>query len=646
MAVLLFHAKNNYFPLGYLGVDVFFVISGFVVTPLILRIFTEQDNWGGRLSNLRYFYKRRFYRLAPALAATLSISAIAILLLASPSDHQRFARQGLATLLLIGNVGAYRYSGDYFSPNPNPLVHTWSLAVEEQIYIFLPIILMLILLNQVKIKKIIATVLSAFALISFVSFLIPNISSPIYSVLGTNYLGSKFYFYSPVDRIWQFILGGLGFYLADRYQSPKWKLSRRVNLVAVIMVAIILFSPEHINLKTSSILASLIAMFLLVFKSLNVLPDILIEKLEWLGDRSYSIYLIHMPLLYLAEFSPAIQIGNSGNRSVQLSIAVVGSVLLGALSYSKIENKYRNRWNAKAIRFKTISESLILTFMFPLVLFVTIDVGSKHQYWGLNRNLQAPASTAFVPDTKCNPEGLKEPCQYKVAKSRPTVLLIGDSHAAQYSKVLRDSGKKLDWNVAVWTEGNCHFQFLVSKRDEVSENCLSQNYAIFNWIKTNKPAVVVVSQFIFRDSSQSDLRNALTTLHLAVPNLLLIENNPVFPDRKDFMVQRALILSPYKPAESFKQSNMDTIDEYASSLLSNWARNNGISTMNFDSLFCKNEICTRYSENKWLYADTNHLSVDGAALTVPQFTTYLNALTTPAASSETGQEKSKSMRLN
>lgn len=121
MAVVLFHAEENFFPLGYLGVDVFFVISGFVVTPLILQIFTNKQS---RLSNLRYFYFRRFYRLAPALSVTLAISAIAILLLGYPADHQRFARQGIATLLLIGNLGVYIYSGDYFSPDPNPLVHT------------------------------------------------------------------------------------------------------------------------------------------------------------------------------------------------------------------------------------------------------------------------------------------------------------------------------------------------------------------------------------------------------------------------------------------------------------------------------------------------------------------------------------------
>jgi peptidoglycan/LPS O-acetylase OafA/YrhL len=84
------------------------------------------------------------------LAVTLAVSAVSIFLLGPIGDHQRFAKQGIATLLLVGNVGASEYSGDYFSPNPNPLVHTWSLSVEEQIYIFLPLILMLISVSMVK----------------------------------------------------------------------------------------------------------------------------------------------------------------------------------------------------------------------------------------------------------------------------------------------------------------------------------------------------------------------------------------------------------------------------------------------------------------------------------------------------------------
>jgi len=435
LAVVLFHAKESYFPLGYLGVDVFFVISGFVVTPLILRIFTDQANRGGRLSNLRSFYMRRFYRLAPALAAVLTISAITIFLLGPTADHQRFARQGIATLLLAGNVGAYKYSGDYFSPNPNPLVHTWSLSVEEQIYIFLPLILILILRNRKSLKKITAFVLGVISAVSFVSFLYPAILQPLYSRVGIE-IASQISFYSPIDRIWQFTAGGLAYLLLDRYHNRVRKIPKGVHLLTVIAVAMILFGPLHMNLRVSSVLASFIAVSVILFKSLDVLPDFLIKKLEWVGDRSYSIYLVHMPLLYIAKFSPVTQIGSRENRIIQSTIAVVASILLGSLSYSKIENRFRNNGKSRTIGINAISFALILTLVTPLVFFVSMDRGVKNQYWGLDRNIQQPPYAGQL-DPKCLRDSeIGPPCIYTATGATKTVLLIGIHLLVRYHRQL------------------------------------------------------------------------------------------------------------------------------------------------------------------------------------------------------------------
>lgn len=341
LAVVLFHAYESYFPLGYLGVDVFFVISGFVVTPLILRIFTGQVNFWERLSNLGLFFKRRFYRLAPALTVILTLSAISIFILSPVGDHQRIARQGIATLLLVGNIGAYRYSGDYFSPNPNPLVHTWSLSVEEQIYIFVPLILMLIFNSRTNVKKATLFVLGLISVMSLISFIFPQIMHALYS-RSVIELGSEFSFYSPIDRIWQFTVGGLAFFLLNRYQNLTRGTPKVIHWLIVIVVVVVLFGPMDMSLKVSSFLGSFFALTIVLTKSLDVLPNFLIKKLEWLGDCSYSVYLIHMPLLYLVNYSPAIQMWFGENHLVKSTFVVFASFLLGALSYSKIESRFRN----------------------------------------------------------------------------------------------------------------------------------------------------------------------------------------------------------------------------------------------------------------------------------------------------------------
>jgi len=622
LAVVLFHANDDYFPLGYLGVDVFFVISGFVVTPLILRIFTDQTNGRGRLSNLRYFYKRRFYRLAPALAVTLLISAIPIFLLGPIGDHQFFARQGIATLLLVGNFGAYKYSGaGYFAPNPNPLVHTWSLSVEEQIYIFLPLILIVILHNRRRLKKITAVVLGCISAISFVSFLFPAFLQPLYSRAGIAET-SQFVFFSPVDRIWQFTLGGLVFLLLGRSYNGIKDMPKSIHLASVIAIVIILFGPIHIGLRSSSIFASLFAVFVIIFKSLDVLPDFLMKKLEWLGDRSYSIYLVHMPLVYIAKYSPAVQIGNGENRIVCSTIALIVSILLGGLSYSKIENRYRDRGKSDHTSLKTLAVSLLLTFAIPLTLFASIDYGQKKQYWGLDTNIPKPSYAGFL-DPNCERDSENaQPCTYANKGATKSVLLLGDSYAGHISQAVIDATNNANWNSVIWTQSGCAFQVLDQEK-KVLDSCIKNNRRKVEWISQNTPDLIIVSQLTYFEANLSDLKNALSAIHTIVPNILLIENTPKFPDDKDYMVPRPLLMSPYEPPKSFLLTEMESSGKYYSNQLAMWARSNGISTMDFTPLFCGEKICSRFSNGLWLYRDTGHLSVDGAELTITQIENFL-----------------------
>jgi len=624
LAVVLFHADDLSFPLGYLGVDVFFVISGFVVTPLILRIFKEQTT-GGRISALRFFYKRRFFRLAPALAAILTISSVAIFLLGPTIDHHRFAMQGISTLLLIGNLGAYKYSADYFSSNPNPLVHTWSLSVEEQIYIFLPVILVLFVLNLTNLKKIssiVSKVLVFVTALSFISFLFPTILQPIYSRIGIDF-ASQFSFYSPVDRVWEFTIGGLLYLWLNRYEENEKKISRKFNLVLVVAALIALLGPFDINLKVSSAIASFITIIVIRFRSIDSLPNFLVSKLEWLGDRSYSIYLVHMPLIYLATYWLEPQTGVIGSKAFQSTIAVIASIALGALSYSTIENKYRNRGKTTVTPLRSISAALVLTFVIPLAFFALIDKANNADYWGFNKDPLKPPYAADL-DPNCLRDSIAgQPCFYKIEGAKKTVLLIGDSHAGHISQAVVDAAANANWNSVIWAHSGCRIKFQDSIKTDIQFGCLENNVRMKSWVLKNKPDAIIVSQYVLEEFSQIDLRGALFKLHAIVPNILLIENNPIFPDQGKFKSPRALILPTYNPPKYFKRSEMLLKDVDAANRLAKWARNNGISTLNFDSLFCNDVICRRYSEAGWLYFDNNHLSVAGAELTIPQISAYL-----------------------
>jgi hypothetical protein len=205
--------------------------------------------------------------------------------------------------------------------------------------------------------------------------------------------------------------------------------------------------------------------------------------------------------------------------------------------------------------------------------------------------------------------------------------LLGDSHAGALSQAIIDAGRKQNWNIVVWTAPSCRVNFNQRKENLVEERCINQNVRKLEWVKIYKPNLIIVAQYVKNYESQIDVRDALMVLKENVPNLLLIETTPVFPDGEDFMIDRPLLMTPYEAPRSFELSEMKISDKEASNKLAIWARNNEINTMNFDSLFCDSQSCSRYSNGEWLYRDYDHLSIVGARLTTPQIEDFLRKRT-------------------
>lgn len=188
--------------------------------------------------------------------------------------------------------------------------------------------------------------------------------------------------------------------------------------------------------------------------------------------------------------------------------------------------------------------------------------------------------------------------------------MIGDSHAGHISVALEDAAINENWN-----------SIYIANRIESIDLDSSSKFS--NWVLNTSPDLVIISQYWKSDSPYSNIKNNILKMKEFSPKILLIENNPIWPDSARFTLSGYLI-APYKFPKSFQKSELDITDRYASDEISKFATTQGISTLNFESLFCSGNICTRYSKNGWLYNDYNHMSLAGAALTVPQLTAVLN----------------------
>ncbi len=319
--VLLYHAGYAAFPGGFVGVDVFFVISGYLITRLLL---VQMD--AGTFSFAR-FYGRRVRRLAPALIATVVLTLLAACFIYSVGAMERLALEVYPVLLGIANF-RFSISADYFSPEASQFtfLHTWSLAVEEQYYLFTPLITLLVYRLFSMRGLLIGACLIGLA--SFAAYLIVVKDDPTIA------------FYWPFFRIWEFVLGGVLVFFPLRYRWPIWLQ----QLAAAIGMALVVGSGVLLSAKEGG------AGALLALPCIGACLVIVCSGETWIGKVlasrafvvtgliSYSLYLVHWPIIML--FMRARQTGEllSDDRIPALFLSFVMAVIV----YFAVEKRHRS----------------------------------------------------------------------------------------------------------------------------------------------------------------------------------------------------------------------------------------------------------------------------------------------------------------
>lgn len=206
------------------------------------------------------------------------------------------------------------------------------------------------------------------------------------------------------------------------------------------------------------------------------------------------------------------------------------------------------------------------------------------------------------------------PCYIGKKSNSKTLVLIGDSHAEQYVETLARITKDRSWNLAIWTQHGCRFVLSPSKVFRYDQSCLESNQKIFTWLKQNRPDGVVISQMLYPTEDLSKVSEAILSIEEIVPRLLVIGNNPVFPDANDFMRARPILAGTYQAPKSFLLDALDLNYNTISNKLLTELQNVGIANINPFEHFCKLGKCVRWKNGHWLYIDDGHLSVYGARL--------------------------------
>lgn len=354
LPVVLFHAFPQFIPGGYIGVDVFFVISGFLITSIIYREASE-----GRFSFLR-FYDRRIRRIFPALFFMLAVVCVLSVIVLIPSDLTRFGRSLLPAAAFWSNIYFWQ-AADYFAESSDtlPLLHTWSLAVEEQFYIFFPPIL-LVALRFMGRTGLIWLMLAGFVISLAVS------SVGVYQV-------PRVTFYFLPTRAWELLLGALIAVPFLPRPSPRVGKALAACGVAMILVAAFAFGPATPFPGLYAMLPCLGAAFVIyggltasagpAYRVLAAAPIV------YVGRISYSLYLWHWPLLVLGR----LHFGGS-LTPLQASVLVALSFAMAVISLRFVEAPFRRSYQKRtAMRSMFAGAGAIAVTAVVGALFVRTD---------------------------------------------------------------------------------------------------------------------------------------------------------------------------------------------------------------------------------------------------------------------------------
>lgn len=322
VAVILNHLNPTFLPSGFLGVDIFFVISGFVVTSSLAR--ARESSWSARIAA---FYSRRVKRLLPALVVCIVVTAIAGRALVR--EPEEWLRTGMAALLAGANLYLWNQSTDYFSPRAelNVFTHTWSLGAEEQFYLVFPLLLGVCGFWRPSQSRGGRNVIAGILIMTAASL-------ACFLVLSSSHSAAAFYLMPA--RFWELGLGGLAFLVArGRPAAAASNFKGALAALCVLSIIALLWLKNDTPSITTLLVGFLTCATLWSLEGPGAARAILASK--WLvrvGLLSYSLYLWHWPVIVLSRFTVGLS-----SRTLPLQLLLI--VTLATASYTLLERPLR-----------------------------------------------------------------------------------------------------------------------------------------------------------------------------------------------------------------------------------------------------------------------------------------------------------------
>jgi peptidoglycan/LPS O-acetylase OafA/YrhL len=647
--VILFHIYKPILPGGFTGVDVFFVISGFLITSIILH-----DIHANTFS-FREFYLRRIQRLLPNATTTVAVT-ILLLTFFLPAGLEIFtARHGVWTLFNLSNIYTWIYHGSYWDGQAEwaYLTHFWSLGIEEQFYLLFP--LALFLFARFTPKKIHFWLLAAFA------------ASFVLCLWGT-YNRTYATFYLLPTRIWELLLGaflaaaGASIY---SYSPDKPRLSRGLSEILgwsgiILILLAFIFASSHVAFPGWIVLlptfgAAMVLLSIICGKStLSILLST--APFVGIGKVSYSLYLWHWPFIIFGKMQAQLYEISQDAGAV---LGGIGGVLAGILAYFTIERPLRKRgpgrvkrlaviaviftgtltlclWNAHYKPFKTFPQFDPIYTIDAYEFHAPENTSAKKDNLRIRANMYydtIPINEAPTAIQKINLE--KGGLLHLHGGQIPRVFLWGNSHANMYAPIIDEICRERKISVAFFGKSAAPPSFLVSPdfTDLGNKSVLQFNEYKIAYIKQWEPDVIFIIErlehrFTWEQNNieifEKQITEFLSELKPLKTKVVFVAQIPVAPHgyEMNFRAVATFLSKPdgtlpvFREIESSRQAR-NRIHQMLEKLA---AKHSNLQVIRPDLAFINPDKTLHYAEGRnFFYLDDNHLSGNGAKKVRPLF---------------------------
>lgn len=641
LPVVLYHAGAKSISGGFLGVDVFFVISGYLITSIIVNDLNQKK------FSIATFYEKRARRILPALTLIMTVVIIMGAIFLSPKDLKDLSQSLFATIFFVSNIYFYMSSG-YFSVGSDelPLLHTWSLAVEEQYYIIFPLLLMFLWKKGLSTKAIIYTV-SAIAVLSFVA-------SYFIVTLDTS---ANFYLLS--SRAWELLAGALLALNYKYFDNSRQKIKEVISTIGLVLLLLCYaFFSNKLPHPSWPTLFPVLATFCILAYSRNTFVGRLLSTniLVYFGAISYSLYLWHQPVFAF------VRIKGIEEFSLLLSLSLVLlTIALSHFTLKYIETPFRNRQFLDSRSIYKLSISCIVIFG-VLGLAGHFTEGVKARF---DESIDFDSISISPKRYQCHTSGIdyltpQQACNF--FDEKPSVAVLGDSHGVELSYMLGHYLKKHKRSLLQLTFSGCPPAINFDTTTPGCKKWLRESIEHINNISEIDTVVLIFrhtaylsgdnieanNQELFdigpsdhlvnRDkSSVSNVKNRYySSFESIVVDLLnhqkkIVIISPI-PELKKNIKKIITPLTIFNAPVSGASFETDLIfqknrNAYINEWLNTFAKKHKMVTyLDSNKPFCNESKCLSIIDGKSMYFDDDHLSLDGSERYINSFGIQFNKI--------------------